>query len=180
MKPRRRMHGISFVEVAVALSIAGLLLGVAVPAAFSAYLRARYESVRLALSESVLMSSRVATASGSVTLLCPSDMQGRCRAGVDWSAGWLVYVDIDGDRAFGAYDVLLRRQPPLAEGIRLTSSFGRRQLAFQPDGSSSGSNLTFSLCSRASDRVELMVLSNTGRLRTETGSHEHRRSCREG
>lgn len=174
----KTMQGISVVEVVLALAIAALLAGVAAPAAFSAFLAVRYASVRAALGESVLVSNRLSAASGGVAVLCPSDPRGHCRDGTDWSSGWLVYADIDQDRSFGAHDILLQRQPPLAEGLRLVSTDGRRRIVFHPDGSSSGSNVTFSLCSRSGDRVETLVLSNAGRFRIAPGSDEQRRACR--
>lgn len=175
----KNMQGLSVIEVAIALLIATLLVGVAMPAAFSAYGRARVELTRLALSDSVLTSSRIAVSTGSVTIVCPTDADGRCSPSADWSEGWLVFADVDDDREFGSSDTVVRRQPPLADELRLLSSVGRQQIAFQPDGSSSGSNLTFSLCSRSSPRVELMVLSNAGRFRVAPASEEQKRACRE-
>lgn len=174
----KNMQGISVIEVAIALLIATLLVGVAMPAAFSAYGRARVELTRLALGESVLTSSRIAVASGSAAIMCPAGIDGRCSGGADWSGGWLVFADVDEDREFGARDVVIQRQPPLPDELRLLGSVGRQQIVFQPDGSSSGSNLTFSLCSRSSPRVELMVLSNSGRFRAAPASEEQGRACR--
>ncbi|ALN58972.1 Type IV fimbrial biogenesis protein [Lysobacter enzymogenes] len=174
----KRMQGISVIEVALALAVVAVLTGVAAPAALSALLAVRYASVRAALGESVLMSNRVSVASGGVAVVCPSDPGGRCRDDADWSSGWLVYADIDEDRRFGAGDVLLRRQPPLPDGLRLVTTDGRRRIVFHPDGSNSGSNVTFSLCSRSGDRVESLVLSNAGRLRIAPGSDEQRSACR--
>lgn len=174
----KQMQGMSVIEVVIALLIATLLVGVAAPAAFSAYGRARVELTRLALGESVLTSSRIAVTTGSVAIMCPTDAGGGCSRGSDWSGGWLVFADVDDDRAFGPSDIVVQRQPPLSQEVRLLSNKGRSQIAFQPDGSSSGSNLTFSVCSRSNARAELMVLSNAGRFRVAQASQEQSRACR--
>lgn len=175
----KRMQGIGLLQVVLALALAGLLAGVAWPALASAYTRVRFAQAGMALGESVLVANRVAAATGVATVLCPATAQG-CDDGSDWSRGWLLFADIDGDRRFGPHDTLLQRQPPLAADIRVSSNQGRPRAVFQPDGSSAGSNLTFLVCSRWRALGERLVLSNEGRFRPARAEPDQIEACRSG
>lgn len=174
----KRMQGTSVVEVAMALLIAALLVGVAVPASVDAYVGFHVNRARLAISESVLVSSRTAVGTGTATVMCPTDAGARCRDDSDWSRGWLVFADTDDDREFGPSDTLVQRLPALAGGVSLSSNAGRPRLVFQPDGGSAGSNLTFAVCGRAGQRAETWVLSNSGRFRLAPASAGQALTCR--
>jgi len=174
MKP---MQGIGLLQVVAALALSGLLAGVAWPALATAYARARFGQAAVAMGESVLAANRVAVAAGAATVLCPAAGDG-CLPTSDWSRGWLLFADLDGDRRFGPGDTVLRRQPPLPDDIRLSSNLGRRHAVFQPDGSSAGSNLTFIACSRSRTLGLRLVLSNEGRFRAAPADPEQIQSCR--
>jgi type IV fimbrial biogenesis protein FimT len=89
-----------------------------------------------------------------------------CADTIDWSGGWLVYADLDGDRAHDPYETTVGRQRRLSGGVRVRSTSGRRQLIFQPSGGNAGSNVTFTLCdSRGWSAATTLVLSNGGNLR---------------
>lgn len=166
-------------QVILALALTGVLAGIAWPALASAYTRACFAQAGTALGESVLIANRIAVATGVATVLCPAAAQG-CDDNPDWSRGWLLFADIDGDRRFGAHDTLLHRQPALAAAIRVGSNHGRPRVIFQPDGSSAGSNLTFLLCSRKRALGERLVLSNEGRFRAARADPDQIDACRTG
>ena len=96
----------------------------------------------------------------------------------DWSGGWIVYADIDGDRQRDAGDTLLREQQALSDRVRLLTSTGRRRLIFHPTGGNTGSNVTFTLCdTRGSEKSVTLVLANNGRLRSSKGNRKTRQRC---
>jgi len=176
----RRMRGITLLEVAIALTIGFLLFGFAVPALHHALARTRIGHARLALADSFLHANRVAVATGSATVICPAPNGDACRASTDWSAGWLVFADVDGDRRYGPSDTLIQRRHALGGDIRLLSTAGRTRIVFQPEGDSAGSNLTFTLCSPRAGEAGLLVLSNPGRVRLDAASAAQTAACRYG
>jgi type IV fimbrial biogenesis protein FimT len=51
-------------------------------------------------------------------------------------------------------------------GVAINSTSGRQELSFHPDGSSPGSNVTFTLCDvRGASHARAIVVSNSGRAR---------------
>jgi type IV fimbrial biogenesis protein FimT len=118
-----------------------------------------------------------AAAAGSEVVLCPGDANG-CRSGIDWSGGWIVFADIDGNRNRGANETLLKSIDPLPDKVHLRSTSGRTKIVFQPNGGNAGSNVTFTLCDgRGAAKATTIVLSNTGNLRAGTPTAAAAQAC---
>ncbi|MGH8080073.1 MAG: GspH/FimT family protein, partial [Lysobacter sp.] len=139
----------------------------------------RIARVQTDLSETFLTSSRLAVASGAATIACPSRGDG-CENSIDWSHGWLVFADVDGDRRFGPRDTLVKRFAAMAGGVRLHSTQGRPRVVFQADGDNAGSNVTFAVCAPRSGQAGVLVLSNAGRFRLDAATPAQRQSCASG
>ncbi|NUO75409.1 MAG: hypothetical protein HOQ32_05280 [Lysobacter sp.] len=172
-----RMHGITLLEALLALFLAAILIALAVPAFARSLERARIAGVQMAMSESFMTSSRTAISGGTATVLCPSAGDSGCADSTDWSTGWMIYADVDGDRSYSRADVVVHRSPAL-RGLRLLSTDGRRRVVFQTDGGNEGSNLTFTLCAHGDGEAGSLVLSNDGRFRLAAPSPAQHRSCR--
>ena len=99
-------------------------------------------------------------------VVCPGNSAG-CRATHDWSAGWIVFADLDGDRVRDpARETLVQRVPAAGGRTHLRTTPGRTRLVFQPDGSATGSNVTFTLCDRRGPgHAVARVMNNSGGLR---------------
>ncbi|MBN7138473.1 hypothetical protein A7A76_00690 [Lysobacter enzymogenes] len=161
-----RQCGLSLTEVLIALALTLLATCVVLPAAASALERVRVARVQGELAEAFLLSARHAVAAGAPAVLCPSAASGNgCADANDWSAGWLAFADLDGDRRYSAGDTLLRRSPALAGGLRLLASSRRTRIVFQPHGGSAGSNASFAVCAGSQKRLGTLVLSNAGQFR---------------
>lgn len=160
--------GMSLIETIVVLAIASLVIAMAVPAATAWTDRVRIARLQSDLAEIFLTANRLAVAGGAATILCPS-RGGGCDDSSDWSQGWLVYADVDGDRAFGRYDNLIRRTAALDGGLRLHGTPGRPKIVFHPQGDITGSNATFTICAPNSRQVASVVMSNAGRFRQSPG-----------
>ncbi|ALN84867.1 type II transport GspH family protein [Lysobacter capsici] len=173
----RRIRGLSLIEVVVALMIATLMLGFALPALGRIVDRAHVAHAQTQLGESFLTATRHAVASGSATVICPVNENGDCEEAPDWSRGWLVFADLDNDRRFGGRDIVIRRFEPVAGGLRLYSTEGRKRIVFQPQGDSAGTNVTFTLCSRRHNAIGQLLLSNTGRFRAAKITSDSDRLC---
>ena len=89
-----------------------------------------------------------------------------CSDTTNWSGGWALFADLNGNRLRDPNEPVIHRQQALAGGVRLWTTGGRTRLIFQPNGSNAGSNVTFTLCDeRGANKAVTFVLANDGRMR---------------
>jgi type IV fimbrial biogenesis protein FimT len=166
MHPRQR--GFTLVEMGLALAVAAICLGCAIPAVTGTVSAAHAASAKTAIAETFTKAITHSTITGVEVVLCPSPVGSEaCADTTDWSGGWIAFADIDGNRSRGPGETLLVRQPGFAHGVHLRSTSGRKRLVFQPGGgAAAGSNVTFTLCdSRGAAKATTLVLANSGRFR---------------
>lgn len=172
--------GFTLIETMVCLAMASVLLAIGIPAWTGVLARVHAASARAALMATLTKSVSHAARTGTEVVICPAEGV-QCRDGWDWSAGWIAFADIDGDRLRNERDTLLKAVPPLQQDIRLITSKGRRRLVIQPNGGNAGSNVTFTLCAGDDPRnAMVLVLSNRGQLRSAPATAARRRSCLKG
>lgn len=118
MKRRPRAAGFSLAELMTVLAIAALLLSIA--AANMGDL-IRHQQLKVALGDlfaAIDLTRSQAIARGSRVFLAPSEA-----AGANWSRGWVVFADRDGDRRPGPDDELILSHGPVADGITISTAF---------------------------------------------------------
>ena len=114
-------------------------------------------ALQLARSEAVKQGRRL--------VLCPQTQELTCARHADWENGWLLFASDDRERE--ADEPLILSAPPLATFIRLRSGNQRKRVVYQPDGSSGGTNSSFTFCDRRGlAKPRVICLSNSGRPRT--------------
>lgn len=162
-----RAHGFTLIEAIVVMLIAAILLVIAVPAWSNAMSAAHNGAARSALAGSLLDAVRRSALSGSEVVMCPDTGTTQCKGSVDWSGGWIVFADLNGNRSRDANEPLVHHAAALEGGVHLRSTAGRTRLVFQPNGGNAGSNVTFTLCDgRGVAQATTVVLGNDGRLRS--------------
>ena len=160
----RPENGFTLVELLVTLAVALLLSTMAVETFPRLLAESRMVSevnhfvtaLHLARSEAVLQARDV--------VLCPSHDLARCGASRDWPAGWLLFASDDREHDPG--EPLLQAGNPLESGIGMSTGNARKRIVFRPDGSSGGSNASFTFCERRHlARPRVICLSGSGRPR---------------
>ena len=161
---RRRVYGYSLYELLVTLAIASLLIVIGVPMLAGSVSRSRqsveinalFHAIHLARKESIVRRRPVS--------LCPSLDGESCEPGRDWSGGWILFVNEDGDRPpmLDDGEAVLDRHSA-SEGIRVTANrhgFTLRAIHRR------ATNGTFVVCD-AAGRIppKALVVSWTGRPR---------------
>lgn len=112
--------------------------------------------LHLARSEAVKHGGRV--------VVCPSRDGNNCGNSQDWNTGWLLFRSDDRER--DADEPLLQTGNPLQSGITMHSGNHRKRIVYQQDGSSGGTNSSFTFCdNRKLARPRVICLSNIGRPR---------------
>ena len=174
----RLANGFTLIEALTAMTVAAILLAVAIPAWSHAKAAANAGSVRAALAAGLLDAGRHAAIAGSEVVVCPVSASGQCSGSTNWDGGWLAFADINGDRVPGANETQLVKAGALPDGIHLRTTQGRTRLVFQPNGGSAGSNVTFTLCdARGMSSATALVLSNSGSFRAGKASASAAWNC---
>lgn len=167
---RSSRAGFTLVEALTVLAITAILLLVGVPA-YAGLMESQRASSAMHLLTAHMASARSTAITYRIpTVVCPSNRAGGCRLDGDWSQGWLMFFDADGNRQPDSrQDILRDENAPIHPSLRIVSSAGRTQLRYLPDGRSAGSNISVRLC-REDTLLARVIVNNTGRIRSETAS----------
>lgn len=165
--PCRRANGFSLLEALTAMAVTAICLVLGVPSFQSLSERSRVDSAMYLLTAYAASARSTAISYRIPTVVCPSNGNGGCRADGDWSQGWLMFFDKDGNRRPDSpADILREENAHLHPSLRVVTSAGRHTLRYLPDGRSTGSNLRLRVC-RGDRLMGAVVISNTGRIRSE-------------
>ena len=160
----------------MALAIAGVLAGIALPSLGKLLGGNQLQAAQADFITALLHARETAVVSGERTLFCPSLDGSRCSDDVHWESGWLLAHDTDGDNQPDAG--ALRVGHGYAGKITIQSSAGRRFVRFNPDGSAGGSNLTLLFCGSDPAAAALsVVVSNSGRVRGAPATPAQAATC---
>ena len=166
----QRHRGFTLIELVTTVAILGILAGVGTPSMLTLVERQRASAAVGSLMAHAAQARMTAITQRHDAVLCPSADGRRCDPGHDWSGGWILFADEDGNRKPDSPDDILRvDQDPTSRHLRVVSTRGRQQLRYLPDGRSAGSNISVRLC-REDTLLARVIVNNTGRIRSETAS----------
>ena len=161
--------GITAFELMVAMAIAAILLAAGVPAIKHYSWNLRLRTAMDTLQTDLNLARGNAISLGSATVACPSLDGVDCSGDSQWQGGWIVFTDLNADRRRQDSEALARHTGGV-ELLKINSSRSRDHVRFYPNGSAPGSNLSIVFCDRRGARFAgRIVVSNTGRIRAETG-----------
>ena len=164
----QRNRGFTLIELTVSLAVAGVLAGIAVPPLSSFADRQRATSMVVSVMANIALARSAAITHRQRTILCPSHDARTCTTGSDWSNGWILFLDGDGNSMPDRAQEILQSGGFMAGGkFRLLTTSGRQHLRYLPDGRSAGSNLTLSVCNEDDQLLASVIVSNAGRPRSE-------------
>ncbi|WP_295580407.1 GspH/FimT family pseudopilin [uncultured Lamprocystis sp.] len=172
----RRASGFTLVEIMVVLTIAVILLAVAVPSFQSLVRNGRRAALTNEFVLALTFAKSEAVKRGVPVTVCSRATNTTCTTGdgATWDNGWLIFVDNDHDGivddADTPPDLVLRAFPALPDGSTLRGG-ARKRVTFHGTGFSKGFTDTFRLCDpRGTTEGKAIVLSNQGRVRTTSGT----------
>lgn len=163
----RKDRGFSLVEVAIVSAIAAITLAIGLPSFNGALERQQVSTTLYLLSADMAMARSSALMRREQVVVCPGTAAAGCAADSDWSRGWLVFADADGNRQPDAPGQLLRATDAPASarsGLRARST--RPFLRYQASGRSAHSNLSVNVCSDGQLHGKVVV-NRLGRVRGE-------------
>jgi type IV fimbrial biogenesis protein FimT len=162
-----RFRGITLIETMMALALVAILIATAAPAFGTLIARNESDVSRGSIATALETARLFAVSRSGHVVVCPSADQQYCGRTNEWQHGWIVFIDADRDGARGADEELLSVTQAEPAGIAIVSGGGRRRVDYHPDGSSPGSNATFTICdTRGASAAQAVVVNNAGRVRT--------------
>lgn len=162
--------GFTLIEAMVVVAITAITLTLGVPTFGDALQRQRISTTMHLLSADMAMARSTALMRRAQVVVCPRTDTAACASGGDWSRGWLVFKDTDGNRRPDADSDLLRTtDAPAGSRDVLELSANRPLLRYQADGRSANTNLTVRICAGGQLRGKVIV-NNLGRVRSERTS----------
>lgn len=160
----RRQCGLTLIEILIALAVAAVLAGLAVPSFTALMQRLASEAAARQLFSALNLARAQALSTRQAVIVCPG--QGRCRADGRWEAGYLVGIDANRNDRLEAGERVIW-QTGAAPRVTILSNTGRPQIRYLPTGRASGANATFRVCPRlpVSGATRALVINNAGRVR---------------
>ncbi len=160
---KKQQFGVSLLELMVAITIFGILVGLAVPSFREFTRNNRVTAAQNDLVSTVNFARSEALKRSTPVAVCATDDGESCSDDDNWNNGWIVFVDrvppsndIDDD------DIVLNVVPQLAEVVSLSADV--TNFAFQPSGMTSAA-ATFDLhvqgCTGANARQFVVSITGT-------------------
>lgn len=95
---------------------------------------------------------------GTDAIMCPRGEGQLCADTHDWSRGWLIYLDPDGNRSPDRdSDIIFSHAAQATERSRLLTSQGRKQIRYIFNGRTGTSNATFYVCNGKSQKGRITI-----------------------
>ena len=104
-----RQSAFTVLELLVALTIAAVLLAMAVPALQQFTWRQHMRAGLGNLHNDLLVARSEAVFRNVAVVACPGDRLSGCADSSDWSQGWIVFPDLNGDRQHQAAEDVLKK-----------------------------------------------------------------------
>jgi type IV fimbrial biogenesis protein FimT len=158
--------GFTLVELLSTVMIVLIIFGVGIPV-----LKATVTTNRLASSINALAGTLAYTRSEAIrrnqhVVICKSNSGTECTRESDWRLGWLVYVDMNQNRALDETEAILgthRQTDKIQVDYRAFGS--RHYLVYRPSGTTR-TNGTFTFCDPAyPESARALIITKTGRAR---------------
>ena len=173
---RKQQFGFTLIELIITLTIAAILLTVAVPGMSRFINNNRLSTVANDFIGDLSLARSEALKRGSQAGMCKGSASGCAGAGTPWADGWIVFADVDENETWSANDILLRVREALPPNTAITVSTGsdnpiiygsQGQVVY---GLPTGDPETFILCNSQIGQKKDIELTRVGRHRVAAGS----------
>ncbi len=174
---RFKKSGFTVLELITVMAIVAILLAAGVPALKTYIWNLRMKTAMDELQTDLNLTRGRAISHNIQTIICPSTNNSGCSGGFEWQNGWIMFTDLNGDRARQVGEPVFKQSGRM-EFLTISSSRSRSYLRFYPNGTAPGSNITILFCdSRGANHAGKIVVSNSGRIRSEVPADVAEDAC---
>ncbi len=164
---RAHVRGVTLIETVCVLAVIGVVSAIGMPSLRGTLSNSHATVVGDRLLTDLARARSEAIMSRMPSVVCPSVDGSTCTKGTDWSNGWIVFVDRDGDDQRSAIEPVLSVVTANdLGGLQVTTSVGRTKARFLPDGRSGGTNLSMHVCD-GQKLARSVIINVVGRSRIE-------------
>ena len=160
-------RGFTFSELLSSLAVAGILLGVALPGMVSIVRDSLVTEHTNSLIQSLNLARSTAIRLGRKATVCASDDGSTC-SGHDWSQGWIVWLDRDGNGKMRSQE-RIDTYTGLPQSATITETRDNAALTYRPDGASNAATrpaFQVALTDCTNGAARSVTLSPSGRPKT--------------
>jgi type IV fimbrial biogenesis protein FimT len=172
-----RQLGVSLLELIIAILVAAVLAGVAMPSFFEASRNNRIAVAVDTLFAHLLKARNHAVTNSEAVIICARD-GGQCAPedSYDWSKGWLLVADLNDNEAPDPTEPVLAEFEPESDAMKITFRTGTARFRYRYNGIGTA-NGTFVLCDMSPPpKGRKVIVSNNGRPRLAQ-KNEERADC---
>lgn len=162
----RNIRGVTLIELIVTLTIAVILLSVAVPNMMSFLNSNRLVTANNDLIADLALARVEAIKQAGQVAVCTSGGGVTCVPAGAWESGWIVFADIDMNGTWTASDVLLRRYEGFGAGITVTASTDT--IVYDRQGATTSTS--FNLCDAKTSKERIIRLTAAGHATSTEGT----------
>lgn len=162
----RNVRGITLIESIFTIAIASVLCAVSLPALASLMRSGQALSAHNALVAALNLARSTAASRQADISICPSRDGASCDNAIWWQNGWIVFADANHDGVRDSNEAIIQ-VGQMHDGLAIASTAGRRHVTYRGDGTTAGTNLTYTFCDRRGPAsADTVVISNAGRIRS--------------
>lgn len=173
--PPHFQQGFTLLEVMITVSIASILLAIAVPSFQSTMARAQLTTQTNNFVAAIASARNEAIKNNARTVLCASSGGTSCN-GAAWTQGWIVFIDTDQDNVVDVGEVITTVGQATNDLVMLGNANIANRIRFGPDGLLAVvNNGTIRVCKAtnalpANENARDIVINRTGRPRVQAPS----------
>jgi type IV fimbrial biogenesis protein FimT len=148
----RNQKGVTLIELMVALTVASILLGAAIPSFQQTIINSRLSTIANEFMSSINYIRSEAIKAGRSVTLCKSTDGSSCSTSntVYWDSGWIAFLDLDADGALDTGETILRTWPALGSLYTLRSSEFTNFIRYNSQGAAISQG-TFAVCNNSAE-----------------------------
>ena len=163
----RNQRGFTLLELIIVITIAALLVTMAVPGYQSLILRNRMSTAANELTSALNLARSEAIRRNRSTVVCKSSDGAGCgSAAASWSEGWLVFVDDDNDQSLDNTEPVLRVHGAQPDDYALSLAGNFTDFVVYRSNGRSDTIGNFTLCKgNTVDNARLIMINRAGRVR---------------